>query len=391
MDETANVGLHASLALVAGRPAISYLEASNENLKFAISSDPLGTGSWTEKTLVTEGFVGFYSSLAVVDGFPAIAFYNATTSTVWFMRAEDATGDVWDDPVEIETGVDLNEAISLVVVDGVPAVSYVDDGNGELKIVYAEDAQGRAWGTPVVIDSPDVDGFCEMALIGGLPGIAYVEANTAAVDFVRYRKLPALPTWSAATEDILAVSTERAMLAGTAEMADVATNLEGGSILNPSFIGTDSFEPLQFSVNDSIGFRLESQADGETPVLIGGFEGNSIGIGSQGAVIAGGGADTGENTIAPGSEWATISGGVVNQANAIGATVGGGELNQANGNYSTVGGGLNNRAGLFGTAAGGRNSFATGDAAAIGGGLNNTANGNYATIPGGNGNVASAD
>jgi hypothetical protein len=79
------VGHYTSLAVVAGRPAISYLDSTNYNLKFAINSAADGSGTWTAIAVDSAGNVGEYTSLAVVDGRPAISYYDNTNGDLKFV------------------------------------------------------------------------------------------------------------------------------------------------------------------------------------------------------------------------------------------------------------------------------------------------------------------
>jgi hypothetical protein len=109
------------------------------------------------------------------------------------------------------------------------------------------------------------------------------------------------------------------------------------------------------------------------------------------------------NTVTLGSSYATIGGGVANQALAVSATVaggesnsalsiastvGGGRSNNASSNYATVAGGLDNTAnGPFGATAGGQDNQA-GNRAFVGGGRTNRATGKYAVVGGGGGDIS---
>jgi hypothetical protein len=162
---------------------------------------------------------------------------------------------------------------------------------------------------------------------------------------------------------------------------------------------------------------LWTQQNGTSPNLIGGYSGNSVGIGVVGATISGGGSSSllnqvtgdyatiggGWGNIASGpyvaiaggwsntadSDAATVCGGHNNVAGNIEATVGGGYGNEASHEYTTIGGGWNNVA-SFGAATigGGNDNQATNWDATVGGGVHNTASGYRATVGGGRLNTA---
>ncbi|MHC4501551.1 MAG: hypothetical protein ACYS21_20880, partial [Planctomycetota bacterium] len=93
----------------------------------------------------------------------------------------------------------------------------------------------------------------------------------------------------------------------------------------------------------------------------------------------------GEDTL-----FATVSGGIGNDANDNYATVGGGWDNTASGFSATVGGGRENTASDWGaTVGGGEGNQAEREHATVSGGSGNTASGGNATVPGGFDNTAS--
>ena len=129
-----------------------------------------------------------------------------------------------------------------------------------------------------------------------------------------------------------------------------------GTSAGTNFIGTIDNQPFEIHVDGARVMRYEP-GDGILPNVIGGFSGNSVTAGIQGATIGGGGLDGGSN--------------------------------QVTGTLGTVGGGQANVAGDHGTVGGGRGNSATADFSSVGGGLNNTASGPEATVAGGLHNTAS--
>jgi trimeric autotransporter adhesin len=190
-----------------------------------------------------------------------------------------------------------------------------------------------------------------------------------------------------------------------------------GTSAGANFVGTTDNQPLEFRVNNLVGFRLEPGGSNSVNV-IGGWAGNGVTAGAAGATIGGGGAgnyfglvwsnqvgsDFGTvsggtvNTIQNGARYATIGGGWNNtiQSNAYSAIVCGGEYNTIqDGAYesSIVGGYLNVvEAGATGDTinGGSYNQMETAvQNAVIGGGYGNLIQSNSwnATIAGGDGNV----
>lgn len=157
--------------------------------------------------------------------------------------------------------------------------------------------------------------------------------------------------------------------------------------------------------------RLEGKNGAFAGAMIFGHEANT-GAGVKGATISGGGYDGSPNivhdragTVGGGAGnvaghsdgatygiFATVGGGVDNEALQEKATVAGGSTNRASAKYSTVGGGAGVQAtAQYATASGGRNNYAEGYGAAIAGGESAVASNNYASVGGGYNNEASGD
>jgi len=172
----------------------------------------------------------------------------------------------------------------------------------------------------------------------------------------------------------------------------------GGTNSNNHFIGTTDNQALELRINNQRALRLipaSSSVSGDTLSgnFIAGGLGNSIQDGAGNVIVGGGGVtwpntlygsacviggglgnQVGSNSFAP--DYATISGGILNQATANGAAIAGGAANVA-GDSAAIGGGSQNDA--------------TGDFSAIGGGTQNSAIGRFATVPGGANNAADGD
>jgi len=172
--------------------------------------------------------------------------------------------------------------------------------------------------------------------------------------------------------------------------ADSFSSSGGG----PMVLGTTDAQSLEFRVNNVPGLQLEYPTVGSVPNLIGGYGGNAVGSGSEGVVIAGGGAAGYVNTIGTNADFNAIGGGVGNNIADYTwyATIAGGGGNNIGiyADVSTIGGGGENQIGdgaRFATIAGGViNDISTNsEYSTIGGGLGNKI-GDYtgsATIAGG--------
>jgi hypothetical protein len=168
---------------------------------------------------------------------------------------------------------------------------------------------------------------------------------------------------------------------------EAAWLLSGNTGTTPStdVLGTTDAVSLTLVVNGVPALRLEPAA---VPNIIGGYWGNSVASGVQGATIGGGGISGDPNRVT--AHYGTISGGEENTASGTYATIGGGEENTVTGDYVVIGGGVeNNASGTAGTIGGGGGNMASGDYTTISGGAANTASGDHAAIGGGTLNDAS--
>lgn len=177
-----------------------------------------------------------------------------------------------------------------------------------------------------------------------------------------------------------------------------ATSVDMGTISDPTFLGATDTQPLELSVNNESGFRLQYPTLGSAPNIIGGYSGNDVGAQTEGAVIAGGGASGSANSVGVGSDWSAIGGGWDNRVadKSFYATIAGGRQNDIgmDSDWSTIGGGVGNSIAsnsFYATIAGGRlnDVGANSDHTALGGGRGNTVVDStlYATIAGGQDNV----
>jgi hypothetical protein len=181
VDNVANVGEHACLAVVDGRPAIAYYDGTNGYLKYVRANDAAGSAWGTSITVDGSGSVGQYASLVVVTGRPAIAYYDSgSNDDLKYVRANDATGSSWGTPVTVDSGGDVGRYASLAVVDGRPAIAYYDgSSNFDLKYVRAADATGSTWPTPLTVDGAGwVGQYASLAVVDGRPAIAYYDADS---------------------------------------------------------------------------------------------------------------------------------------------------------------------------------------------------------------------
>lgn len=148
VDTEGITGEYTSLAVVNGRPAISYSYFDyfdNRGVKYALANTVDGTHAWTRVTVDTEGRVGAYTSLAVVSGRPAISYYDINNRDLKYARAGDTNGTSPWTRMTLESDDDVGEYTSLAVVMGRPAISYRSASGHSLKYARARSPAAIHW------------------------------------------------------------------------------------------------------------------------------------------------------------------------------------------------------------------------------------------------------
>lgn len=189
-DNAGYSGRYSSLGVVAGNPAISYLDGgTNQDLKYVRATDSTGSAWGTPITLDGAGvLLGSHTSLAVVSGFPAISYVDWENGYLKYIRANDTTGSAWQTPVTPDGSGNGMLSTTLLVVNGNPAISYYDNTNEDLMYVRALDAAGASWGTPVTVDSTGTftGHRSSMAIVDGQPAIGYGYDDASSDRYLRF-------------------------------------------------------------------------------------------------------------------------------------------------------------------------------------------------------------
>lgn len=160
------------LISVEGRPAVLLREATSERLLFVRAMDAEGL-DWENPVTIDSDSVPFQISAAIVDRNPAAAYMDSRTDTLRFLRAKDPGGRSWNEPIVIDDSNYSGTNPSLVIVDGRPAISYRRRTHGDLRFVRASDPDGSTWDAPITVDENCDAYWTSMAIINGLPTIAY--------------------------------------------------------------------------------------------------------------------------------------------------------------------------------------------------------------------------
>lgn len=127
-------GTVASLSIVNGSPAFCYNNGGT--LYYQRAADPTGS-TWNAAIALDAVTVSTARSLqlAVVGGKPAVSYYDSANGDLKYAFAQDADGTAWSTPVTVDSSGKVGQYNSLAEVNGSPAISYYDATNGDLKFV----------------------------------------------------------------------------------------------------------------------------------------------------------------------------------------------------------------------------------------------------------------
>lgn len=175
VDSDGNTGWFTSLAIVDANPAISYYVADPDyDLRFVRAEDADGASWGTPVTVDSVGDVGLHTSLAIVHGRPAISYQDGTDLVLKYVRATDAAGETWHPPLVVDSSYKSGGFSSLAVIRGWPAIGYYDDNFRKPRYVRATDQTGSFWSTPQTADQFLLGGaWTSMAEVNGYAGLSF--------------------------------------------------------------------------------------------------------------------------------------------------------------------------------------------------------------------------
>jgi hypothetical protein len=189
IDSTDDVGQDTSIAVDGSNIYISYFDNTNNDLKFAKSTD--GGDTWDPasiKTIDSTGDVGEYTSIALNSSNVYISYFDDTNNDLKFTKSTD-NGNTWE-PGNIKT-VDsigyIGDFISMAV-DGLNIyISYHDFGNNDLKFIKSTDG-GNTWDSANkrTVDSAGFVGrYTSIAVDGSNVYISYYDDISYDLKFAR--------------------------------------------------------------------------------------------------------------------------------------------------------------------------------------------------------------
>jgi hypothetical protein len=176
-DVNVNVGAYASLANVAGHPAIAYMNGLGVGVIQYVDADTLG-GPWNTPVGIVGSAAGsrWNDSLVVLsDGSPALVYYSPSAAAVRFRRASDASGDTWGGGITVASVVDDPLVVpTATMVGGVPFAFWFDTDTQSLMSNHALAEDGLTWGTPEVVSGAvAANVMCSATELNGLPAVGF--------------------------------------------------------------------------------------------------------------------------------------------------------------------------------------------------------------------------
>jgi hypothetical protein len=105
VDANSGAGQYTSMAIVDGHPAISYFYESGTAgmLMYVRADDPSGT-AWGTPVVVdasTPG-IGLFPSMVVIDGRPAVSYFDDENGQLRYVRAANSSGTAWGAPAVVD-------------------------------------------------------------------------------------------------------------------------------------------------------------------------------------------------------------------------------------------------------------------------------------------------
>lgn len=148
VDSAGEVGQYTSLAVEGTSLYISYYDITNQDLKFAYSSN--NGLLWDTYIVDDTGDTGQHTSLVLYAGSLYLTYYDITDGELWIARSTD-NGATWPTKIAVDTSGNVGQYSSLFYGTNLYA-SYYDADNADLKFARSNDG-GGTWGTVLTIAS----------------------------------------------------------------------------------------------------------------------------------------------------------------------------------------------------------------------------------------------
>lgn len=194
VHEGDSVGLHASLAVVQGQPAIAYYALATTTLLYVRSSDAQGN-QWPTARVTIDRTAGIYVTLAVGSKGPVVTYTRESDGLLYFARAQTPDGATWLPPVLIaaSAGQKVRFPSLLILASGIPAVAYATQPQSDVVLRLAGDVDGTTW--PVAFPNTQtvatgrVCGGTSIGLVGTTPTVAIFDSQQGWI-YIRFGEWP---------------------------------------------------------------------------------------------------------------------------------------------------------------------------------------------------------
>jgi PKD repeat protein len=189
-DETDIIGVDLDLEVIAGNPAISYINNGNSDLRYIRSTTADGNdpADWSSSISIQSDIDKPFSNngLTEIDGRPALIYKDG--DNLYYSHSSTMDGTSSADWIDLLVATDNYNFAMLNVIDGHPAIVYTrDKGNpDDLTFMRSSTQTGSGlsdWSNKETIDTGGIMGsHVQLEMINGRPAIAYTAGN----DDVRY-------------------------------------------------------------------------------------------------------------------------------------------------------------------------------------------------------------
>ncbi len=239
IDNNESVGYYTSFAFDrADKPAISYYDKKNGDLKYAYYDG----SQWKVQIVDSAGNVGRYTSLAFdYSNNPAISYYDNTNGTLKYAHYDDNGWQI--DIVDNDGDVGLYTSLAFDLKNK-PAISYGDNINYSLKYAYYDN---NKWNVKTI----DSNGYVGQHTSLGFdsenkPAISYYDVNNRDLKYAYYNG----NRWNTETVDSIGdVGRYTSLAFNSSDEASISyydsTNmtLKYATVLKPGFLSVNSSTP----------------------------------------------------------------------------------------------------------------------------------------------------